>query len=227
MEYNEKTGYDLSHWNKLSDNVLDDPEYSKKWARVRDRVEFLILKIGGSEARRTKNNPMGYEYDKTFTRRAALCRMYKIPYGGYWFAGSGFLSHDTGYHNAEKCLSVLSNAIGVSEKKLKKAIPLPIFIDIEAPVPAGEQKKVTAAALGFLERIQKAGLEYGIYGSDIATYKNRIHIDVIREQFPKCYLWVARYGKKPVYIKDWDIWQYTSDGTDPDIPGRIDVNIWR
>ena len=137
MEYTEKIGYDLSHWNLISDNALDDPDYSKKWARVRDRVEFLILKIGGSEARRTKSNPMGYEYDKTFTRRASLCRIYKIPYGGYWFAGSGFLSHDTGYHNGEKCLSVLSNAIGVSEKKLKKAIPLPVFIDIEAPAPAG------------------------------------------------------------------------------------------
>lgn len=227
MASGNKTGYDLSHWNNIPVSTLNDPEYSKKWDRVRNRVDFLILKIGGSEARRSKNNPMGYEYDKTFTRRASLCRIYKIPYGGYWFAGSGFLTHDTGYHNGEQCISILKNAISVSEKQLKRSIQLPIFIDIEAPVPAGEHKKVTEAALGFLERIQEAGLEYGIYGSDIATYKNRIHIDVIREKFPKCYLWVARYGKKPVYIKDWDIWQYTSEGTDPDITGKIDVNFWR
>ena len=35
-------------------------------------------------------------------------------------------------------------------------------------------------------------------------------------------LWVARYGNKPKFVKDYSIWQYTSKGTMEGIKGNID-----
>ena len=38
-------------------------------------------------------------------------------------------------------------------------------------------------------------------------------------------VWLAQYADLPEYYYDFQMWQYTSDGTVPGIPGAVDLNI--
>ena len=38
-------------------------------------------------------------------------------------------------------------------------------------------------------------------------------------------LWVARYGKKPQYVRNYGLWQYTSNGSIMGISGNVDIDV--
>lgn len=101
-----------------------------------------------------------------------------------------------------------------------KYFDFPIVIDVEDDTgkkfylrKAGK-KNVTDGVIGFCETLENLGYYVMIYGSDISTFKELLDISRL-DLYDK---WVARYGKNPEYVKNYGIWQYSSEnGLDKNI----------
>ena len=101
-----------------------------------------------------------------------------------------------------------------------KVFEYPVFLDIEV-TPRQYKKYITDAAVVFCRELENKGYFAGIYASDISGFKDLLSIDRVA---PFC-KWVARYGNKPAYVKNYALWQYTSKGTIPGISGPVDIDI--
>lgn len=172
------------------------------WAKASKQVSFAILKCGGSECGRFE--------DRTFRYNLANGRANGVKLGAYFMGGKGFTSAEAGRADALYCLQIIS---GIS-------FEFPVFIDFELPTGATKQGN-TDACIAFCETIRSAGYKTGIYASDISGFKERLDLSRLGA-YDK---WVARYGSKPQYVTDCDIWQYSSDGKIDGVNGRVDVNI--
>lgn len=180
-------GIDLSRHNVVTN-----------WDRVKDQVDFIILRAGG--------NYGGYYKDSKFEQYYAACKKLGIPVGAYYDAGKELWCND-GKEYAQHFLKLISG----------KTFEYPVYIDIEV-VPKKYRKANTGAAVAFCEEMEKNRYFTGIYGSDINTFKEQLILDVIEPYS----LWVARYGKKPSYVKNYAMWQYTSKGAIVGIKGNVD-----
>ena len=79
----------------------------------------------------------------------------------------------------------------------------------------------TAVAKAFLDRIKDAGYQAMLYSSTRWSILN-----VNRDELADYPFWFAYYGDKPTYRFDFNIWQYTSEGTVPGIKGDCDIDLW-
>ncbi|MCR5087130.1 MAG: glycoside hydrolase family 25 protein [Lachnospiraceae bacterium] len=79
----------------------------------------------------------------------------------------------------------------------------------------------TAVAKVFLDRIRDAGYQAMLYSSTRWSILN-----VNRDELADYPFWFAYYGDKPTYRFDFNIWQYTSEGTVPGIKGDCDLDLW-
>lgn len=79
----------------------------------------------------------------------------------------------------------------------------------------------TAVAKAFLDRIKDAGYQAMLYSSTRWSILN-----VNRDELADYPFWFAYYGDKPTYRFDFNIWQYTSEGTVPGIKGDCDLDLW-
>lgn len=180
-------GIDLSRHNVVT-----------SWERVKDQIDFCILRAGG--------NYGGYYKDSKFEIYYAACKRLGIPVGAYYDAGKELWCHD-GSEYAQHFLKLISG----------KVFEMPVYIDIEV-TPKRYKKANTGAAIAFCEEMEKHRYFVGIYGSDINTFKEMIYLDMVKPYS----LWVARYGNKPSYVKEYAMWQYTSKGTISGIKGNVD-----
>lgn len=180
-------GIDLSRHNVVT-----------SWERVKDQVDFCILRAGG--------NFGGYYKDSKFEIYYAACKRLGIPVGAYYDAGKELWCHD-GSEYAQHFLKLISG----------KVFEMPVYIDIEV-TPKRYKKANTGAAIAFCEEMEKHRYFVGIYGSDVNTFKEMIYLDMVKPYS----LWVARYGNKPSYVKEYAMWQYTSKGTISGIKGNVD-----
>ena len=155
-------------------------------------VKFVIIRAGytGSLIR-------SLAIDSKYERNYKLCKELKMPIGVYWYSRA--TTYDLGMKEAkylyEKCL-------------IGKQFEYPIYIDVEDTKyqAKASKKEVTEAIKGFCDFLEKKGYYVGIYGSDISTFKQMINIDELKK-YDK---WVARYGSKPVYVKNYGMWQFSS-----------------
>lgn len=180
-------GIDLSRHNVVT-----------SWGRVRDHVDFVILRAGG--------NYGGYYKDSKFEKYYAACKKLGIPVGAYYDAGKELWCND-GKEYAQHFLKLIQG----------KTFEYPVYIDIEV-VPKKYRKATTGACIAFCEEMEKHRYFTGIYGSDINTFKEMLVYDLVTPYT----LWVARYGKKPSYVKQYAMWQYTSKGAIEGIKGNVD-----
>ena len=79
----------------------------------------------------------------------------------------------------------------------------------------------TAVAKAFLDHIKDAGYQAMLYSSTRWSILN-----VNRDELADYPFWFAYYGDKPTYRFDFNIWQYTSEGTVPGIKGDCDLDLW-
>lgn len=173
------------------------------WEKVKaDGVVFAILKAGGSDSGRYK--------DSSFERNYYEARANGIKLGCYYFNGKGCTSAAAGVADAQHFLSLISG----------KVFEYPCYSDLEAPTSATKQGN-TDAVIGFCETVKAAGYKTGIYASDISGFKDRLDISRLGA-YDK---WVARYGSKPKYALDYQLWQYSSSGSVLGINGRVDMDI--
>lgn len=152
--------------------------------------EGVIIKAGGSDA--------GFYKDARFEEYYNGAKSVGLPVGSYYFVGKNCLSTQDGKEDAQKFAEYLSG----------KQFDLPVFMDVEAPA-AGQKQKVTDAIIGFCDYLESLKYYVGVYASDISGFKEKIDYDRIKNKYD---LWVARYGSKPQYVKNYTIWQYSESG---------------
>lgn len=199
-------GIDVQRWQ----NTID---FNK--LKNNDRVQFAIIKAGGSDN--------GCYTDKKFEANYAGFKSIGVPVGAYYFVGPGFISANDGLADAKRFANILNG----------KQFEMPVYVDVEANFQAGKSA-VTDAVIAFCEYMEQQGYFVGVYGSDIATFVNKVDLS----RLTKYTLWVARYRAdkykrgdqqgndiEPKYVKNYGIWQYAQkyryDETKiPGIPGE-------
>lgn len=146
--------------------------------------------------------------DPYFRANYDRARAAGLKVGVYWYSYAEHISDAES--EAEACLQVLND----------RALDLPLFFDQEeASVPVVLRSDIFRA---FAEEIGPT-IPVGYY-----TYHNYMRqIVAVDGKVPDndC-LWIADYRGDSDARDIWgcDIWQYTSKGTVPGIPGKVDIN---
>lgn len=178
------------------------------WNDIRDimkvkkeGIKFAIIKAGGSDR--------GFYKDKKFDQYYNMCKEAGIKVGSYYFVGKNCISYDAGVADAKRFIDIIKDL----------TFEMPVYIDLESTAPVNK-KGATDACIGFCKTMEASGYYVGIYASDISGFKDRLDISKLSE-FDK---WVARYGTKPKYCKDWGMWQASSRGQIEGIRGFVDID---
>ena len=164
-------------------------------------IDFTIIKAGGSDC--------GFYKDACFYDYYRLAHLAGLNVGAYYFVGKDFVSYADGFEDAKRFYKIIKGM----------RFEYPIFLDLEATSPK-DKTGATDASIEFCSYLESMGYYVGIYASDISGFKERLDIERL-DQFDK---WVARYGKKPEYVKDVGIWQKSSTGSVPGIIGNVDID---
>lgn len=140
--------------------------------------------------------------DKKWLRNVSECERLGIPYGVYLYSYA-------------KTTGAVLGEINHALRLLKGHSPAwPVYFDSEQ---RGTQGVAKANAKAFCDEMVAHGYKAGIYAST-SWYKNYIG------QTWGYSLWIASYGSKSAGVDGIDMWQYTSKGSIPGIPGNVDVN---
>lgn len=164
-------------------------------------IDFVIIKAGGSDA--------GLYKDKYFEENYKKAKAAGLNVGAYYFVGKSFLTAKDGVADAERFIKLLEG----------KQFEYPVYVDIETG-SFHVRKRFTDAAIAFCERMEKAGYFCGIYASDISGFHEMLEDDRLKNYTH----WVARYGSKPTYVSQFDIWQYSSKGAVDGILKYVDLD---
>lgn len=181
------------------------------WNRAKDffevkasGIDFVILKAGGSDA--------GFYSDPQFENYYRQAKLAGLSVGAYYFTGKNFYGAAAGIEDAKRFARIIKG----------KTFEYPVYVDIEMTSPAdGKMEEATAAAIIFCRYMESLGYFAGIYASDISGFKERLML----ERLTPFTLWVARYGKKPQYVEEYDVWQKSSTGQVPGIVGNVDMDV--
>lgn len=165
-------------------------------------IEGVIIKAGGSDA--------GFYTDGQFESNYTKAINAGLHVGAYYFVGKNCLSYEDGIADADRFINIIKN----------KKFDLPVYMDVEAQA-SGQKEKVTDSIIGFCNELEKNNYYVGVYASDISGFKDRIDLSRIEGVYT---LWVARYGSKPTYVKDYDMWQYSDSGKVNGINGNVDMD---
>ena len=170
-------------------------------------VQFLILRAGYTGY---GGDGTGKHIDDTFEDFYVKAKDRNIPVGAYWYS----------------CANTYEKGKAEAEFMLKWCLPgkkfeYPIYIDVEdTHWQVNNKTGVTEAINGFCETLENKGYYVGVYASDISGFKDKMNIQDVR--FDK---WVARYGSKPQYVQDYEIWQNGSEAHIDGYSGNLDNNI--
>ena len=165
-------------------------------------IDFVILRSGGNNG--------GFYKDPKFELYYKAAKKAGLKVGAYYDTGADFISSAVGFNCANHMLMHLAD----------KQFEMPIYADIET-VATVYKAGATDAAVAFCNQLEKNGYFAGIYASDISGFKDRLILEKLEGRFT---LWVARYGKKPEYVKDYAIWQKSSTGSVEGIKGHVDLD---
>lgn len=150
----------------------------------------VIIKAGGSDN--------GFYKDARFEEYYAGAKAVGLYVGSYYFVGKNCLSAEDGKEDAIRFAEILKG----------KQFELPVYMDVEAPA-SGQKDKVTNAIIGFCTEMENRKYYVGVYASDISGFKEKIDYNKIKDRYT---LWVARYGSKPQYVTNYEVWQYSENG---------------
>ncbi len=187
---------------------IDVSSYQGKpdWKKVKKAgIKYAILRIH-----------QRYGIDTSFEYNYKECDKNGIQVGVYKYSYA--LNVAQAEREAESVLKVLN----------KRRLNFPVFLDLEW----SEQRKLGSAAvekiaLAFLNKIQAAGYQGGIY-CNLDWYQN-----VLTKALKKYDCWIARYpaddnGTLQERLRpDFGIgWQYSSKGHVDGVNGNVDMNVF-
>lgn len=194
-----KLGIDVSKWNKEID-----------WEAVKEAgVEFAIIRCGyrGASTGALVIDPR-YEENIRGAIEAG------IPVGVYFF---------TQARDEVEAVEEASMVIRLIEEY---DVDYPVFLDSESAGGRGradglDSDERTRAHRAFLQTIQAAGYETGVYASR-NWLKDRIDMTRLSDYR----IWLAEYADVPTYDEYYyHMWQYTSKGTVDGISTNVDLNL--
>lgn len=168
----------------------------------KEGIEFVILRIGGNNG--------GFYKDPKFELYYKAAKKAKLNVGCYYDTGKDFISSAIGHECAMHILKLMEG----------HAFEFPVYADIET-VATVHKEGTTDAAISFCETLEQHNYFAGIYASDISGFKDRLNLKKLEGRFS---LWVARYGKKPEYVKDYAMWQKSSNGDLKGIVTKVDLD---
>jgi len=159
--------------------------------------------------------------DDMFKSHAAGAAAAGLKIGMYFYSQA--INEKEAVEEASACVAI-AQKYGVN-------VSYPIAIDIEYSTSSRpgradwltrEQRTIIATA--FCDTIQSAGYTPMIYSSK-SWFQNDSQL-ITSQLAPKYKIWLAHWGVAQTdYPGRYDIWQYTSSGSVPGIPGRVDMNI--
>lgn len=79
---------------------------------------------------------------------------------------------------------------------------------------------LTACALAFCQTVEEAGYQAGVYFNQAYGYQ-QLNLPSIQDYT----FWLAQYEETPTFVYDFQMWQYTNEGTVAGIEGPVDMNI--
>lgn len=184
-------GIDISVWQGSVD-----------WSKVKDQVDFVIIRAGYGK--------LASQKDDRFEEYYAGCKKYGIPVGAYWASYAVSASEAK-----EEAAAFLECAKG-------KSFEYPILFDYESfPSVAAEQNKPDVARAvidSFCEELIKNNYCVGLY-SYYSMLKNVIPED-LQEKYDVA---LAHYADSTPYTGH-KIWQYSSKGKIDGINGDVDLD---
>ncbi|MBR4513265.1 MAG: hypothetical protein IKO61_00045 [Lachnospiraceae bacterium] len=189
-------GVDVSTWQ---------PNIDWATAKASGLVDFAILRCGYGDNLYSQD-------DDTWLYNATECERLGIPYGVYLYS---YAQNEAMAHNeAAHVLRLLQG----------RNVSLPVFLDMEdySQLAIGNDM-LAVVAKTFCDDIQAAGYDVGIY-ANTNWFENYLTNPVFKTD--SWLIWCAQYYGYCQYEGAHDIWQYSSDGTIPGMPYRIDVNYW-
>ena len=194
--------------------VLDVSKYNtiNDYSAAAAEIDGVIMRTGyrgyGSSGTLVKDNLFD-------THMAGFTGKTKI--GVYWFTQA--ISKAEAIAEANYVYNIIKN----------HHIDFPVYIDSEysnnnhdGRADSLSKANRTAYVIAFCDRMIELGYRAGVYASD-SWYKSNLDLSQL---YAKDYsLWVARYSTtSPIYVSGYDGWQYTSRGSLPGIPARIDLS---
>ena len=170
-------GIDTSRWQGDFDFAA---------AKNNEKVEFAILKIGGSDNGRYKDVQFENSYKK--------CKAINLPVGAYFFGA------DMNIEAAKKSAAYLIELLA------GKQFEYPIYYDVEAKMLNLPTDTLTNIIKTFCQTVESAGYFVGIYASE-SPLNSKINDSELKNY---CH-WVAKYGSKNPSLRsgsEVQMWQF-------------------
>lgn len=177
------------------------------WEKVKNEIDFAIIRCGYGEDVISQD-------DKTYLRNVMECERLGIPYGVYIYSYA---------INLDKAKSEVNHVI----RLLKNRKPeYGIWFDMEDADNYKSKYGVTDQmcrdiTYTFCSTMKSKGYNVGIYAN--YDWFTNILDDERLDQYPK---WVAQWGDKCDYQKEYVIWQYSNSGNVSGISGRVDLDYY-
>lgn len=104
-------------------------------------------------------------------------------------------------------------------------ITYPVIFDweeVEGPARTDHMNMVmlTSCAEAFCKRIEEGGYKAGVYFNQVYGYE-QLNLVSLKDYV----FWLAEYSPTPTFAYDFEMWQYTNEGSVPGIQGPVDMNI--
>ena len=174
------------------------------WNKVKENIDFAILRLGWI-------GNTNHSLDTKFETYYRDCKSAGIPIGVYVYNYCN--SQERARNGAEWAINQLKD----------KSIDLPIYIDMEeSSIENLGKDNLTNICIAFNTIIENAGYWAGVY-ANLNWYTNYLNKDTIKARYTT---WVADYGvSQDRYEGEYDMLQYTDEGSISGIAGNVDMNI--
>lgn len=171
-----------------------------KWGQV-DSEKYKFVYIKATEGESFK--------DKHFLKNYAQAKKNNLIVGGYHFW--------TFCKTAEEQIANFKDSIPHMEEDLVPAV------DMESAYSCGVEK-APERVISDMQKINEAVLK--TYGRLPVIYTTKEFASVHPEifNFPNIF-WLRSLVARPLYKKDWGLWQYFNGAKVAGIAGRVDVNV--
>ena len=171
------------------------------FATLKPNIDFAILRAGYGK--------LASQKDVKFEEFYAGCKKFGIPIGAYWY------SYATSVSEVKQEAQVFLQTIK------GKQFEYPLYFDLEEKSAFNTGKancsNMVRAFCGILE---DAGYYAGLYMSR-SPFNSYIESD-IKDRYSN---WLAEYNSKLNYSGNYDMWQYSDNGSLPGINHRVDMNF--
>lgn len=194
-----KLGIDVSKWNQ-----------EINWEAVKDAgIEFAIIRCGYRGA-----STGALVIDPRYKENIEGAIAAGIPVGVYFFTQA--LDEVEAVEEASMVIRLIEDY----------DVDYPVFLDSESAGGRGradglDTDERTRAHRAFLQTIEAAGYETGVYAS-----RNWLNDRIDMTRLSDYRIWLAEYAESPTYdAYYYHMWQYTSKGTVDGISTNVDLNL--